>query len=180
MRRIVLAGFAAIALALTGACAGDDANVDADLSADGADEGDSAQEYCEFSAELDTRQGVPSEEDFDRIVEVAPEEIKDDVETLVGEIQAGNQESEEAQAAAARLEAWEEDNCDRDAEGSGDEGDAGDGADAGDGGDGTGGDGTDTTDPDSTDADGDGSDGGGTGAEVEAEVGEDGETTTTH
>lgn len=180
MKRVLLAGFAALALAFTGACAGDDADVDADLSADtNADEG-SVEEYCEFAAELDSREEVPSDEDLDRIVDLAPEEIKDDVETLADAIKEGDMESDEATAAGERLEAWEDDNCPQD--------DAGDSGDADSGGGGDDADASeDPADGESGEGGGDSGSGnqgtsqddGGAEAEVEAEVGGDEETTTT-
>lgn len=179
MKRILIAGFAAAALAVTGACAGDDANDGADISANTGGGDESAQEYCALSAELDSRQEAPSAEDLDRIVKIAPEEIKDDAEMLAGAIKAGEQESKEATAAADRLEAWEDENCEEDAgDNAGDGGDADEGGNSGPSsgkpGEG-GGDGQDNEGP------GAGADGaeGGTGAEVEGEVGGDGETTST-
>lgn len=182
MKKIVLSLMGVFALALTGACAGDDASVDADLSAESGDD-ESIQEYCEFSAELDSRGEEPSEEDLDRIVELAPEEIKDDVETLAEAIKNDEHDSEEATAADQRLQAWEEDNCGRESE----EGDA----DAGSGGDDQGGD-ADNQDPSSGEpGEAGGDDGGnsgsggetdttdGGGAEVEAEI-EGGTATTAH
>lgn len=190
MRKIVVAGFAALALAVTGACAGDDADADANIAADtnNEDEGGSAEEYCDFSAELDSRGETPSDEDLDRIVEVAPEEIKEDVEVLADAIKEGDQDSEAATSAVERLEEWEDENCPQD------EGDAAN-EDAGAGGDGEGGDGSEgpsSGEPGESGGDddsGDGSQGSGgesggedgAEAEVEAEVGsEDDDTSTTH
>ncbi|HUR50274.1 MAG TPA: hypothetical protein VMY88_12205 [Acidimicrobiales bacterium] len=182
MKRIVVAGFAAMALAVTGACAGDDADVDANLGTDTEEsaESDSAREYCEFSAELDARGEKPSEEDFDRIVEVAPDEIKDDVETLVTAIRAGDEGNEEAMSAGARLEAWEDENCPEDA-GDADAGSGGDEADEENGGEGpsSGEAGEAGGDDSSGETSGDSEDDGDAGAEVEAEVGGDDSTTTT-
>ena len=57
-----------------------------------------------------------SEEAFDELIEVAPEEIKEDVEILVASIrgQSGYGEDvpqEEATAAEDRIRSWEEENC---------------------------------------------------------------------
>lgn len=108
MRRSIVAVLAAGALAVTGACSGE-AEVDADLSADS--EG-SATEYCDMAAEFDQRDSVPSDAELEAIVDVAPAEIRADVEVLVEEIQADRQDSEAAAEASENLEAWEADNCD--------------------------------------------------------------------
>ena len=138
MKKIGMAAFAALALALTGACAGDDANVDADLSAEGGDD-ESIQKYCEFSAELFAA-GDESDEDLDRLAELAPEDIKDDVETVVESMKTDEQgeAGPEVEEAENRVLAWEEENCGRESE----EGDA----DAGNDADGAGGDGDNAND----------------------------------
>ena len=110
------------------------------------DGGDSAagpdpERYCELVAELEAAGGKAfdevqadkeateedyaaaskeftedSEEAFDEMIEVAPEEIEGDVETLVSSIrgQSGLSEAvpkDEAIAAEERIRAWEEENC---------------------------------------------------------------------
>ena len=181
MRKTVLAAFAAGALALTGACAGDDANVDANIEASAEDEG-SVEEYCDMAAELDALDGTPSDEQLDEIVELAPEEIKDDVETLARSVKEQDFDDPETEAAGNRVEEWEADNCpERDDQG----GEDGAGTDAPEGGD-------DADNGTGTGSDGGGSGGnsgpgggtqetddtGGSGAEVETEV--EGGTDTTH
>ena len=73
-----------------------------------ATEEDFAAASKEFAAD--------SEEAFDELIEVAPEEIEEDVEVLVASIrgQAGLGEDvpkEEAVAAEDRIRSWEEENC---------------------------------------------------------------------
>lgn len=114
MRRILFGGIATLALAVAGACAGD-ADVDAtldDTTETTSDE--SATEYCEFAAELDAAGETPSQADLDRIVELAPDEIKADVETLAEGVAEENFDDPDVQAAGERLEAWEDDNCPED------------------------------------------------------------------
>ena len=112
----------------------------------GDDGGDSAggpdpERYCELVAELEEAGGKAfdeveadkdateedyaaaskqftedSEDSFDELIEVAPEEIKEDAEILVRSIrgQSGLGEDvpkEEAVAAEDRLRSWEEENC---------------------------------------------------------------------
>ena len=103
--------------------------------------GPDPERYCELVAELEVAGGkafdeVEADEDateedfaaaskeftedsqeaFDEMIEVAPEEIKEDVEVLVGSIrgQSGLGDEvpkEEAVAAEDRLRSWEEENC---------------------------------------------------------------------
>ena len=110
MRRVVTAGCAALALAMTGACA-DDADND-----DVAAESGSAEEYCTMSAELDAADAPPSEEQLEEIVDVAPAEIKDDVQTLADAIREEDFEAEAAQEADRNLQEWEAEHCDRPAD----------------------------------------------------------------
>lgn len=105
MRRVVIGGFAALALAFTGAC-GDNGEIE--NTADGSG---SAQEYCAMSAELDAADAPPTDEQLDEIVEVAPAEIKDDVRTLADAIREEDFEAEAAQEADQNLQAWEAQNC---------------------------------------------------------------------
>lgn len=109
MKRFAATGLAALALVFTGACS-DDADVDADISAD-TDSGD-AERYCELAAELDAGTEMPTDEQFEELAEAAPAEIEDDVRTLIDAIKDGSEESEEAQEAEANLRAWESENCD--------------------------------------------------------------------
>ena len=111
MRRAVVAGCAALALALSGACAADDTDND-----DVAAESGSVEEYCDMSAELDAAGAPPSEEQLEEIVDVAPDEIKDDVRTLADAIREEDFEAEAAQEADRNLQEWEEEHCDRPAD----------------------------------------------------------------
>jgi hypothetical protein len=77
------------------------------------------QAFCDQARALDELDGPPSDEDLERLLDVAPEEIADDAETLVAsakEFAAGNENaagSDEIQAAGRRLDRYIEDNCPR-------------------------------------------------------------------
>ncbi len=72
----------------------------------------SVEEYCDLAADYDQRDSVPSDAELDAVVEVAPDEIRADVEVLVESIKDGDQESEAAVEATQNIEDWEADNCD--------------------------------------------------------------------
>ena len=120
-----------LAVGLT-ACGGDEGG--------GSASGPDPDRYCELVAELEESgsaafEAVEADEDateedymaaskqftedsaeeFEELIEVAPDEISADVETLVGSIRAQAvgeaQAREEAAAAEERITAWEEDNC---------------------------------------------------------------------
>jgi hypothetical protein len=121
-----------LALGLT-ACGGDDGG--------GSASGPDPERYCDLVAELETAGGeafddIEADEDateedfaaagkqfaedqsenFDELIAVAPEEIKEDVELLIQSIRAQSGladevDQEEASAAEERITAWEEDNC---------------------------------------------------------------------
>lgn len=125
MRKAIFAALAAAGLAVTGACSGE-ADVDADLSSetDNSSEG-SVEEYCELAADFDQRDSVPSDAELDSAVEVAPDEIRADVEILVEALKDGDPGSEEAVEATQNIEDWEAENCENNvAPGGGDGGGA--------------------------------------------------------
>ncbi len=70
--------------------------------------------YCAFSEELDESEDVPSNDQFDRLADLAPSEIRDEVSRAVGiikdegEAAFGNDQFLEDIAA---IEAFEEANC---------------------------------------------------------------------
>ena len=100
----VLRGLAAVAVALlVAAGCGDD------------DGGDDVAAYCDFSAQLDAADETPSDEDLDRIAELAPSEISDEVQTVVDEFKASGEEAfvdESVVEAFETIEAYEAENCD--------------------------------------------------------------------
>ena len=122
MRRLALA-VCGLGLMVAGvACGGDDE----ELSADEA-------RYCELTAELEAKGGEvfgslpeePSDEELaatekrfveeadaelDELVEVAPEEIAEDVEAYVGGLRA-RASGEDSEASDEKILEWEEENC---------------------------------------------------------------------
>ena len=103
--RSVLAAVAVAPLVAFGAACGDD----------GGSEGDDVAAYCTKVEEFENAEEFPSDEELEALVSIAPEEIRDDVSTLVDSITAEEPpEGEEADAATeaeARVTAWEAENC---------------------------------------------------------------------
>ena len=105
---------------------GDEAAETTDTGEETTDTGDEAvtgdlAEYCAQSAALDEQTEVPTEEQLDAIIAVAPEEIRADLELFIGKfLELGGDEAaleelftdEEAYAAATRVEGFEQENCD--------------------------------------------------------------------
>lgn len=90
----------------------------------------SAEEYCQLAAQLNAAEQEPTEEQLDQIVDLAPAEIRDEVETLVVALRTG-EFTDQVREAEADLTDWEEENCGRDlAGGGGEEGDGQSGAPA--------------------------------------------------
>ena len=115
MRRplAALAALSALLIPLA-ACGGDD---------DGG--GDSIQAYCDFSAGLDGQEDFPSDEQLDELIELAPDEISDDVDFVAGRFKEENDTPEDAGAVfdepdiverIERIEAFEQEQCGREAE----------------------------------------------------------------
>jgi hypothetical protein len=104
--RVVTAS--AIVVLLAAGCGDDGGSGDGD--------GDLAA-YCALSAELDANDDFPSDEDLDRIKELAPSEISSQVTELVdifkeqGEAAFDNQ-TEEFVATGQAIDAFEAENCD--------------------------------------------------------------------
>ncbi|MBW3576017.1 MAG: hypothetical protein KY450_14490 [Actinobacteria bacterium] len=70
--------------------------------------------YCEASAELDEQEGPPTPEQLQGLSEVAPDEIKEDVDLVVeklGEQGMNAFGDPEVTEAIGRVEDWEADNC---------------------------------------------------------------------
>lgn len=93
----------AVGLLLTGCGAGDEA-----ASTDG--DGDAAA-YCDLVEELESQDSRPTDEQLDRLVSVAPDEIESDVELFSDAISSGDMEAEGVAEAESRILAWEEQNC---------------------------------------------------------------------
>ena len=74
--------------------------------------------FCDQSEQLDALQRPPNDSELDRLLDAAPSDIKNDVETLAAsarQFRAGNEEaasSDEIQAAGDRYDAYVEENCD--------------------------------------------------------------------
>lgn len=75
---------------------------------------EAALAYCERSAELDEQEGPPTPEQLQGLSEVAPEEIKEDVDLVVerfGEKGINAFGDPDVNQAIGRVEDWESDNC---------------------------------------------------------------------
>lgn len=98
-------------MALGAAACGDD-----DEASNGEDE---VAAYCEFSASLDELDGLPSDEQFEELRDLAPAAISDAVSTAVdelienGEAAFEDEANEEFFSALDEIEAYEEENCGR-------------------------------------------------------------------
>jgi len=74
--------------------------------------GEDVQAYCDIAAELSEIEGEIPEEQLDQVVEVAPEEIRGDVEVVVEAIRTQDTENaDEVVAAQENLSAFEQENC---------------------------------------------------------------------
>jgi uncharacterized cupredoxin-like copper-binding protein len=103
----VAAGAAALALLVT-ACGDDDEDEDASTDTTaapaaedgGGDDADAAdfevapedEEYCTIAAELDEQEDFPSAEQLDEIQAAAPEEISDEIDTVVEAFRANSED----------------------------------------------------------------------------------------
>lgn len=70
-----------------------------------------AQVYCSLSAELDAREGPPSEEQLAEIEAAAPPEIAEQVAILVEAVRSEDFSNPDIEEADAELLAWEDENC---------------------------------------------------------------------
>lgn len=86
--------------------------------------GDDVGAFCDFVTKLDQVEGFPSDEDLDRIKELAPSEISDQV-TIVADAFKEQGEavfddpSKEVLAAGNEVTAYQEETCTPDADGDG-------------------------------------------------------------
>ena len=86
---------------------------------DDGDSGDDVAAYCEFVAGLDAADDFPSDDDLDRVKELAPSEISDQVAVIADAFKEQGEEvfddpSEEFITAGEEIEAFESENCDGD------------------------------------------------------------------
>jgi hypothetical protein len=99
------------ALALIAAGCGDDDDSDGDLAA-----------YCAMSDDLDAQASFPTDEQLDDLADVAPSEIKDDVETFIDAIKDLDDPNDQQQVealfndpevveAVENVERFENENC---------------------------------------------------------------------
>ena len=110
------------ALSLGLAACGDDDDGDAGTASEAVDEtaGQDVAEYCAFSASLDEGDDLPSDDELDRLVELASEEIADQVELVAetvkeeGEAAFGDEGNTEFFSALEDIESYEERECGRD------------------------------------------------------------------
>lgn len=83
------------------------------------------QEYCTATAELDEQDGPPTPEQLQRLKDVRPDEIGEDVDFVVDAFAAGGGDmgkvfsDPEVEERLGRVEAWEAEHCDGGAEGEG-------------------------------------------------------------
>ena len=81
------------AMALLAACGGDDGRDErGDQAADptaGSEAGNDAAAYCEAARELDEQDSFPTVEQLDELVDIAPDEIRGDVDYVVGRFKEG-------------------------------------------------------------------------------------------
>lgn len=79
--------------------------------------GDDVAAYCDFVAELDEGDGIPSDEDLDKVADLAPSEISDEVNQVVDAFKEQGEEvfaeaSAELITASEAIETYESENCD--------------------------------------------------------------------
>lgn len=96
------------------------------------DEGDLAA-YCDLVDELDQQEDFPSDDQLDELRDVAPAEIRDEVDLVADRLSEANDDPQDAeqvfddpevQEAIGEIEAYEEENCPaRDADVEGDDAD---------------------------------------------------------
>jgi len=90
------------------------------LVACGDDGGGDVTAYCDLSAELDTQESFPTDEQLDEIASLAPDEISEEADTVVETFKAEGEagfEDPAVQEAFVSIEEYEAENCDQ-AEGS--------------------------------------------------------------
>jgi hypothetical protein len=107
---------AAAAAAITGLSLGLVACGDDDDDAGG----DDVAAYCEYSASLDEGDSLPTDEQLDRLAELAPDEIASQADVVVREIKDqgeavfADESNVDFFEALEEIEAYEEENCGRD------------------------------------------------------------------
>lgn len=118
--RAVLAALLLALALLASACGGDDVADGTDVDVSDIEDSDAAataqdpQTYCEAAAALDEAEDAPTDEQFDELVQQAPDAIRADVQVVADRYaESGFDafEQPEVQEAIANLEAWEAENC---------------------------------------------------------------------
>jgi len=84
------------------------------LIACGDDGGGDVTAYCDLSAELEAQGGIPTDEQFDEIASLAPDEISDQTDTVVETFKADGAaalEDPAVEEAFVSIEEFEAENC---------------------------------------------------------------------
>lgn len=97
--RVVTSVVAVVALLLAG-CGNDDEGDEQSIVA-----------YCELSRTLNEADREPTEEELDQLVQLAPDEIQDEVATLVQAVESGDFDDPEIAEADQALSSFEEEHC---------------------------------------------------------------------
>ena len=99
----------ALGLAVLGGCGDDD-----DDGGGGGGGGSDVQAYCDLAAAAGQGEAGASEDQLDQLLEAAPDEIQDDVQTVVEAIQSGDAEAvsaPEVTEASENITQFEQENC---------------------------------------------------------------------
>jgi uncharacterized cupredoxin-like copper-binding protein len=113
-----LAALAVLPLLVFAACGDDDDTAAGNGNGDG-EEAAGVQEYCDASEELDEGDGPPTDEQFERLKQLAPAEIRDDVVYVADAFIAAEGDfgaafaDPEVGVRLANIEQWEVDACGR-------------------------------------------------------------------
>ncbi len=114
---------AAALITTVAACGADESEVGVGTSgsiSDATGGDDALTAYCEYITSLDERLGFPTDDEWDRLAELAPNEIADDAAVIVEwakrvgeayEIDYGEEGGPDPSGAASRIEAFSESNC---------------------------------------------------------------------
>ena len=113
--RTIGAALAVLAIAIGAPACGDDDGNNAAKAVGEANAGD-VRAYCQIAAEVDSLEGLPNDQQLDRLLETAPAEIRDDVTYLVGRLRGDIDPDKvfgdpEVVERFQRTDAWEGDHC---------------------------------------------------------------------
>lgn len=117
--RLTRAAALAAALLLVLTACGDDGG-----DADSENSGDMVAAYCDFVAELDDQESLPSDEQLDQLDELAPEEIAEEIAVASNGIKEKGTQAfgdPEVNRAFESIEAYEEEHCPQSEDGDEDE-----------------------------------------------------------